>query len=315
MKNNQPKTSTQTQKKPKENRFFDVLIYFISIFLFISSFGALTNGGFLAFVFLFLSALIILPSVSKKSYQDALDKGKPLPKFSIGIASLVLFFLGIAFIPKVPSSNNQIATVNLSQQSTQSQDTQEKVNSENSKINEETLKKEADKKKEQEAQNALNEKKKLADSFVGKEVPYEKESEYGKPITQEATDGKYFVGYFDKIDISYVSVGYDDKIIFAAPGKNSATEYKNKIVEERRLVLEKGFSGWDGSHIELTKYIKNNMNDPKSFEHVSSTYSDAGDYLVVIETFRGKNAFGGTVTNSVKAKCSLDGKVLEIMES
>jgi len=56
------------------------------------------------------------------------------------------------------------------------------------------------------------------------------------------------------------------------------------------------------------------MNDPDSYDHVETVYWDRGDHLVVRTTFRGKNAFGGIVKNSVKAKVSLDGQVLQIIE-
>lgn len=84
--------------------------------------------------------------------------------------------------------------------------------------------------------------------------------------------------------------------------------------EERKKTIEKQFSTWDGSHLNLTKVIKDAMNDPKSYQHVETVYWDKGDYLVVQTTFRGKNAFGGVVKNTVKAKVSLSGNVLEILE-
>ena len=56
------------------------------------------------------------------------------------------------------------------------------------------------------------------------------------------------------------------------------------------------------------------MNDPDSYEHVRTVYWDRGDHLVVMTTFRGKNAFGGVVTNSVKARVSLDGQVQQILD-
>jgi hypothetical protein len=73
------------------------------------------------------------------------------------------------------------------------------------------------------------------------------------------------------------------------------------------------FSAWDGSNRALEKYIKSSMNDPKSYEHVETRYSDEGDYLFVSTTFRGKNAFGGVVTNNISAKISLDGDIIEIL--
>jgi hypothetical protein len=83
--------------------------------------------------------------------------------------------------------------------------------------------------------------------------------------------------------------------------------------EERTKLIEKNFSAWDGSHRGLTKVIMSTMNDPGSYEHVETTYIDKGDYLIVKTTFRGKNAFGGVVTNWVQAKVDLDGNVLEII--
>jgi hypothetical protein len=55
------------------------------------------------------------------------------------------------------------------------------------------------------------------------------------------------------------------------------------------------------------------MNDPDSYKHEKTVYSDKGDYLIVIMTFRGKNAFGGMVKNTVTAKVSLNGEVLQIL--
>lgn len=56
------------------------------------------------------------------------------------------------------------------------------------------------------------------------------------------------------------------------------------------------------------------MNDPDSYNHVKTIYWEYDDYLVVQTTFRGKNAFGGIVKNSVKAKVSLAGQVIKILD-
>ena len=83
--------------------------------------------------------------------------------------------------------------------------------------------------------------------------------------------------------------------------------------EARTAQIEKHFSAWDGSHNGLTKVIKESMNDPNSYEHVETRYGDKGDYLIVTATFRGKNAFGGVVKNSVTAKVDLNGNVIEVI--
>jgi hypothetical protein len=81
----------------------------------------------------------------------------------------------------------------------------------------------------------------------------------------------------------------------------------------RDRLYKAGFSFWDGSHRGLKELIKKSMNDPKSFEHVETRYTDNGDHFLVTTTFRGKNAFGGVVLNSVKAKTDLDGNVLVVL--
>lgn len=84
--------------------------------------------------------------------------------------------------------------------------------------------------------------------------------------------------------------------------------------QERKNKIESQFSAWDGSHRTLERYVKSAMNDPDSYKHESTTYADKGDYLLVQTTFRGKNAFGGVVRNTITAKLSLDGDLLEILK-
>lgn len=88
---------------------------------------------------------------------------------------------------------------------------------------------------------------------------------------------------------------------------------KKAVIEARIKKLESQFSAWDGSHRALERVIKNGMNDPDSYEHVETTYRDLGDSLIVSTTFRGKNAFGGMVKNTVVAQVDLDGNVLKII--
>lgn len=94
-------------------------------------------------------------------------------------------------------------------------------------------------------------------------------------------------------------------------GSAKKAESKIQTHEEKINGL---FSSWDGSLPALNSIIRASMNDPDSFKHVDTGYWDMKDHLVVKTTFRGKNAFGGTVTGWVKAKVSLEGDVLEIME-
>lgn len=91
-------------------------------------------------------------------------------------------------------------------------------------------------------------------------------------------------------------------------------EDKRIAAANRKSEIEKQFSAWDGSHRSLERVIKEAMNDPDSYEHDKTVYWDRGDHLVVQTTYRGKNAFGGTVKNFVKAKVSLSGQILQILD-
>ncbi len=68
-------------------------------------------------------------------------------------------------------------------------------------------------------------------------------------------------------------------------------------------------SEWDGAHHNLVRAVKKVMNDPGSFEHVETVYWDMKDHLVVRMTFRGTNAFGAVVPQTVKAWVDLEGNM------
>jgi hypothetical protein len=93
----------------------------------------------------------------------------------------------------------------------------------------------------------------------------------------------------------------------AAPDKPKSAE------ETRQERISAGFSAWDGSHIQFTELIKRLMNNPSSYEHVETRYVDGGDYLIVITEFRGTNAFGGVIPNTMAAKIDLDGHVINVI--
>lgn len=83
---------------------------------------------------------------------------------------------------------------------------------------------------------------------------------------------------------------------------------KQKDEHEKRLqeFEKKCLKGWDGEHRELVKLVKENMHNPKSFEHVETRYGVTGDYAGIVMTYRGTNMYGAVVTNSIKAKVSLE---------
>lgn len=75
-------------------------------------------------------------------------------------------------------------------------------------------------------------------------------------------------------------------------------------------------SDYDGSFTPLKDFVKKNMHDPSSFEHVETRYLVEEDFATIVMNYRGKNAFGGVVLNSISAKVSVDGNCtpIEILE-
>ncbi|WP_141673678.1 MULTISPECIES: hypothetical protein [unclassified Gilliamella] len=101
-----------------------------------------------------------------------------------------------------------------------------------------------------------------------------------------------------------------------APENAEYKTQKAKLQKElqRKKLIHSQFSSWDGSHRELEKYIKSKMNDPDSFKHVETKYIDNGsDNLIIVTSFRGKNAFGGVIVNTVTATVDLNGNIISII--
>jgi hypothetical protein len=94
--------------------------------------------------------------------------------------------------------------------------------------------------------------------------------------------------------------------IAVAQAKKKADEHEAKITRQ--------FNPWDGSHRALEKAIKETMNDPDSYKHVETRYGDRGDYLTLVTKIRGKNAFGGVITSTVRARVDIDGSNLQILD-
>lgn len=95
---------------------------------------------------------------------------------------------------------------------------------------------------------------------------------------------------------------------------------QKKMMEEiaaekaRQEKIQSLFSAWDGSLTTLKTLVKNNLHNPKSFEHVETRYADKGDHLIVVMQYRGENAFGAIRLASVTAKVdATTGTVLEIL--
>jgi len=127
------------------------------------------------------------------------------------------------------------------------------------------------------------------------------DTEWGKPSAEEVKAG--------------------ERAKFLAEEKIRAAKYKkvleayNSKVFSSKADIKKGFSVWDGAHHDLERKAKRMMNDPDSFKHVSSHYSDNGDgTLNVTMKYRAKNGFGAMRLGSIQAQTSVaTGLVLRII--
>ena len=100
-------------------------------------------------------------------------------------------------------------------------------------------------------------------------------------------------------------------IICSDPTPSAESDKHKELTREERI--KKAFHPWDGAHINLERWVKKSMNDPNSYEHVETRFREAtGDSVFIIMTFRGKNAFGGVVKNTVTCWTDLDGNIISV---
>lgn len=89
-------------------------------------------------------------------------------------------------------------------------------------------------------------------------------------------------------------------------------EYITKDTFETRCL-----SSWDGSFRSIIEWVKWNLKDPTSFEHVETTYSNEtdGTHLIIMK-YRAKNGFWALDVSALKLKsddnCNVIGKMEEL---
>ena len=88
-----------------------------------------------------------------------------------------------------------------------------------------------------------------------------------------------------------------------------------KTAPKQRTWQDDQFSSWDGSHRKTVRYVKNLMHNPKSFEHVETTYKDSASqgFRVIYMVYRGTNPFNAIITDSIWVKVDLTGEVTEVL--
>lgn len=81
--------------------------------------------------------------------------------------------------------------------------------------------------------------------------------------------------------------------------------YEGQLVRYEQIQGQ--FSAWSGAHKSIERYVKQQLKDPDSYEHIETGYNDNGDHLLVITKYRAKNSFGGFAVETVQARCTIAG--------
>jgi hypothetical protein len=102
----------------------------------------------------------------------------------------------------------------------------------------------------------------------------------------------------------------DSSIVKIVYSPNKEQLSKNEIVNRRNHLVNRQFATFNGSNAFLVNFIKDRMNNPKSFKHIETTYKDKGSYIDVYMSFRGTNTRGVLVLNRIKAKMSINGEII-----
>ncbi len=166
---------------------------------------------------------------------------------------------------------------------------------------------------------------------INAQIPYEVETEESEALLTDLLtkikDLKFEnvkkITIYALYDMQFVNVvAYPDnkelkEQVLAEAEKNKA----DREIKRRTEWIEKQFDAWDGDHIALTRLIKQNLNDEKSFEHIKTTFIDVSDEtiknemnsifqesgfnataeigdLVITTEFSAKNAFNATIKST-----------------
>ncbi|MAM60834.1 hypothetical protein [Maritimibacter sp. UBA3975] len=113
--------------------------------------------------------------------------------------------------------------------------------------------------------------------------------------------------------ITWIAVTAGVIITLAVMGSGSEKEAPTQdATAERPIDTSDGFhclSSWDGSHTAFKRDVKDQLNNPGSFDHVETAVTpvnEAGTHTIRM-TYRAENAFGATITTTAYGEYDNDG--------
>ncbi len=81
--------------------------------------------------------------------------------------------------------------------------------------------------------------------------------------------------------------------------------------EARNLRIRNQFNPRTRAHFKVQQSVQESMNDPSGFEHVSTSYTEHPDHLMIDMHFRMPVSRGVTMMHRIVAKVDLEGNVLD----
>ncbi|MFT4968107.1 MAG: RNA polymerase subunit RPABC4/transcription elongation factor Spt4 [Candidatus Deianiraeaceae bacterium] len=99
--------------------------------------------------------------------------------------------------------------------------------------------------------------------------------------------------------------------MFTGESPKKPQKTHEQVITEK---IEQSFS-WNGAHRGLQNFVKKNLKDPKSYEHIKTTYRHHkhNNTITVNMEYRAKNSFGGYVVETASAVADLNGNLVEIL--
>lgn len=292
-----------------------LISWFFSILFLLAAVGVALDGMALAALSFVAISLLLLPPLRKYVHSK---NGVELGARSRGILIFFLFiatgmFMGVAEEAR-EKEEERLAQIKQEAQAQKVRDSRKEYFSENRGKIISKVEKHLDSESYDEAISEAGKYAFIGETELNELARTAREEKLNDQVdlTSDQNLSKLASLYEKLVSIRPDDKGYEEKL----------SQYQAKIAEQekaeqeekqREELIKSQFSAWDGSHYGLEKYIKRHMNDPDSYDHVETRYLDKGDRLLVITSFRGKNAFGGVVKNSIAAEVSLDGDVLKVI--
>mgnify|MGYP006436841371 CR=1 FL=1 len=295
-----------------------ILKWLFGITFLVSGFGSLFDTPIFGLISITIGLFILPPSL--KAIENKINYSFSTPiKFSIAIAGVLL--MGVAAI-----NSNQ-------QQNKEANKIVDKAKQEINKGNMDSAFAYIEKAKKQYTTSANNKAIKLEN-----EIEKSKNKDYAKEVLAKMTDEEFKRLQSNELDKTYINheslnnnfylilkdlspqreeiievIKEKEKQAKIAAKREAERKKQAEKEKKRKKKIEEQFDPWDGSHIALSRLIKQNCRNPDSYEHIKTRYRDNGNSIFVTTKYRAENGFGGMTIGNVSAKVDLEGNVIEII--